>query len=337
MDLIQIICDTPLSHPCSLKYKGMAFDGCYYYLTCPDCCEIIKYDLNFCEVETIKTSKPYTCICFDLLRNCFWAGSIKCPHKLFQIDICFREIDCISIPYCENFSGILTAVSYDCIRNGLLICCTTGVIFINPDIQNEYEIMQKSSISWNMGAVSVSPSYIIIEAQNTKQFICVYDNRGKLFCKYAIPAAYVAEAILFSPCTTYCIKQPQFYLLVTKNGCYTHLLTLSLPNCNMDICHCNYDICDRDCEPIHPCPTPKDVCADLMESVALIEAALSHILNAEGEKIQKIVATSDDVDKILCVNKSIQETIVNATHLEIILIDKLNAIKKCCDICDCQE
>lgn len=335
MDLIKINCEIPLTHPCGLQYKGIAFDGCYYYLTCPDCCEIIKYDLNFCEVETIKTSKPYTCICFDLIRNCFWVGSLKCPHKLFKTDLYFREIDCIYLPYCGNFSGIITAVSFDCIRNRLLICCTTGIIFINPDIPNEYEIMQKSSISWNIGAVSVAPSYLVIESQNTKQFICVYDYNGKLICKYTIPSAYVAEAIIFSPCTIHCSTMPFFYLLATKNGCYSHLLTLSLPNCDIDICHCNYDICDRPCSPFPPYPSP-DVCADLMESVALIEAALAHILNAEGEKIQKIVATTDDIDKILCVNKSIQETITNATHLEIILHDKLNTIKKCCDIHDCQ-
>lgn len=74
-----------------------------------------------------------------------------------------------------------------------------------------------------------------------------------------------------------------------------------------------------------------------MESIALIETALSHILNAEGEKIQKVLATTDDIEQIICVNKEVNKTIVNATHLEHTLYAKLSALSDCglCDdLCD---
>lgn len=70
-----------------------------------------------------------------------------------------------------------------------------------------------------------------------------------------------------------------------------------------------------------------------MESIALIETALSHILNAEGEKIQKVLATTDDIDKIMCVNREVNKTIVNATHLEHTLYAKLSALFDC-GLCD---
>ena len=38
---------------------------------------------------------------------------------------------------------------------------------------------------------------------------------------------------------------------------------------------------------------------DLIQSVALEETALSHILNAEGEKIQKMVALPDVTPEVL--------------------------------------
>ena len=38
---------------------------------------------------------------------------------------------------------------------------------------------------------------------------------------------------------------------------------------------------------------------DIIESVALQETALSHILNAEGEKIQKMVALPDVTPEVL--------------------------------------
>ncbi len=336
MDLIPISCELPLPHPCGSTYKGIAFDGCHYYLTCPGCCEIVKYDLHFCQVETIKTNKPYTCICFDLGRNCFWAGTALAPYKLLQLDPCFREIDCISIPYCDGFRGVITAVSYDCRRNGLFVCCANAILWFCPDAMTEYELLQTPCSAWNTGAVSVAPSYLVVKLQNTKQLICVYDGASTLLCKYEVPCSYIIEAIVFSPCTLHSSRQANFYLLATKNGCYPYLLKFSLPCCEADICPCNYAICHRCCKecPPTPCPRPEDVCADLLESIALIEAALSHILNAEGEKLQKVISTTDDLDQILCFNKSVQETITKVTRLEVILLDKLATIKECCCLCE---
>lgn len=72
-----------------------------------------------------------------------------------------------------------------------------------------------------------------------------------------------------------------------------------------------------------------------MESIALIEAAISHILNAEGEKIQKVLAETDNIDTILFVNREVSKTIVNATHLEHVLYEKLCAIVDCGICHDC--
>jgi hypothetical protein len=76
----------------------------------------------------------------------------------------------------------------------------------------------------------------------------------------------------------------------------------------------------------------KDSITDIVESVALEQTALSHILNAEGEKIQKILedercATSNS--DILKVNESVQTTINSITRLETILQGKLELFKYC--------
>ena len=44
---------------------------------------------------------------------------------------------------------------------------------------------------------------------------------------------------------------------------------------------------------------------DLIQSVALEETALSHILNAEGEKIQKMVALPDVTPDVLVVELAV--------------------------------
>lgn len=76
--------------------------------------------------------------------------------------------------------------------------------------------------------------------------------------------------------------------------------------------------------------------AALLQSIALEEAAISHILNAEGEKIQKVLAMhSCDCKDILEVNKSVQDTIDKITELELVLKAKLDLIvpllEDCCE------
>lgn len=64
---------------------------------------------------------------------------------------------------------------------------------------------------------------------------------------------------------------------------------------------------------------------DIISSIALEETALSHILNAEGEKIQKFVATDSDATytEILEANESVRSMVSAITRLEVILQGKL--------------
>lgn len=63
---------------------------------------------------------------------------------------------------------------------------------------------------------------------------------------------------------------------------------------------------------------------DVIESVALEQAALSHILNAEGEKLQKIVAdTTATPEVLLTANASVESMIKAVAKLEMILQSKL--------------
>ena len=54
----------------------------------------------------------------------------------------------------------------------------------------------------------------------------------------------------------------------------------------------------------------------LLQSIALQEAALAHILNAEGEKIQRVVCDATCVEQLLEVNESVYNTIQAVSTLE---------------------
>ncbi|MCL2703097.1 MAG: hypothetical protein FWE91_05775 [Defluviitaleaceae bacterium] len=63
---------------------------------------------------------------------------------------------------------------------------------------------------------------------------------------------------------------------------------------------------------------------DIIQSVALQEAALAHILNAEGEKMQAIIGMEDVTPaQLLKLNKSVEQMLNAITRLEMMLQAKL--------------
>lgn len=76
--------------------------------------------------------------------------------------------------------------------------------------------------------------------------------------------------------------------------------------------------------------TRSQAITDIIQSVALEETVLSHILNAEGEKIQKVVAMEDVTPEVLlATNKSVESMVNAVSKLEMILQSKLAAFEGC--------
>ena len=68
---------------------------------------------------------------------------------------------------------------------------------------------------------------------------------------------------------------------------------------------------------------------DLIASIALEQAALSHILNAEGEKVQKILSFDGlSPETILLTNRSVETMVNTISNLEMVLADKIALFKE---------
>ena len=77
------------------------------------------------------------------------------------------------------------------------------------------------------------------------------------------------------------------------------------------------------CNPITMC----QAVTNLIESIALEETALSHILDAEGEKLQKAIAMDCiSVAELLEVNESVVNMVSAVSALEGALKDKLEFV-----------
>jgi len=83
--------------------------------------------------------------------------------------------------------------------------------------------------------------------------------------------------------------------------------------------------------PIDPSSlTREDAINQILLSIAMEEMGLSHIINAEGEKIQYALGTLDgisgpgaSVEEVLKVNESVKETLTQAANLQHALVNKL--------------
>ena len=94
--------------------------------------------------------------------------------------------------------------------------------------------------------------------------------------------------------------------------------------------------------PIIPAPvvTEETALANVIASIALEEAALAHIINAEGEKIQRVVGTfvaeegqpplpapaGVDVESMTAINDSVGEMMGTITRIESALHNKLRTV-----------
>lgn len=66
---------------------------------------------------------------------------------------------------------------------------------------------------------------------------------------------------------------------------------------------------------------------ELIESIALQEAGLAHIINAEGEKIQAALEIEDvTIADLIAINQSVSDTLTKVIKLEMFLEFKLEEI-----------
>jgi hypothetical protein len=329
-----------LSAECCKKYKGTAFDGQFLYLTIPQEKNIHKFNRDFTLTGCYEVNRPYSAICYDNTENCFWASDEKLNNMIYKLNNNLEEIDRIKICKCEKPSSEIVGLSYNCKTNTIFIASMDFVAELSKSGQ-VIQILKEVNTGSFSSVLVIPPYYAVVRICEQTQDIDIFSLDGCLIKNYNFPSSFTIEDIVFDPCSEQEKDKINFIILATKRNSCPHLLKCKIESYDMELCKCNYKCSNKPCKCEQDKNKDENV-SDFIESIALVETALSHILNAEGEKLQKAVEIACNVCELLEVNKSVNKTITNITFLEQILYAKLQAVcclqsEKCHDEeCDCQ-
>ena len=290
-------------------YLAIAFDGCFYYLTMPNDKNIYQFDRKFCLKCKIKAHKIFNGLCYDSLEKCFWATEGTRHNVIYKLNEKMQEIDCIKFENIRHNYRQILGISYDCARNILLLAFHDAIHEISKTGKSKVYIKLCPHV---LAVASIAPYIAIAINDGENQRILFYKD-NELVKTEIIPSIYLIRAIVFNPC------EPCLVILATKHCRYPRILFCCV---NFDVECCHNKLCGKKCKPhSHGCG---DKC-NIIDSIAKMETALSHILNAEGEKLQKAVEIAENVDELLETNQSIHKTLMLATQLEQVLYAKLQA------------
>ena len=306
------------------RYRGMAFDGCFFYLTMPQNRRIDQFTQAFAPAGCHEVNRAYTCLCYDSTEHCFWACAEASCTCLYQLDCSLREIDRISLPSCVGACSRIMGLSFNCANNTLLVAFPDLVVEITKSGVCG-GILQDICGGTYVSVLSISPYYITVQRCAPGQKLFIYSSAGSLVSSVCVPAEYRVEDLVYDPCCDSNATTLRFLLLATRNFCYPRILVWEMATGDMTLDACNDEVCGSCC-----CGGGGECACDLIESIALVETALSHILNAEGEKMQKAVETAGSVCQLLEIDRSVNRTILNVTQLEQILYAKLSTLNDLC-------
>lgn len=325
--------------------ENLTFNGLHYIFLSSHSPKVILLDRNFKLFKAILLHQSYSNICFDNLQKCYWAISNNDASIIYKLNSDFSEVNKISIRGVKDFNA--TGLSFDHYNSCLWISFTNCIGYIKKGTTNIQYLSNKYLTMSNIAILALPHCILISYIRNCNQFIEIFDVEN---CKYLFeccPKEYEIKDITltsFPSCKNTYFTTYDISLLLSKKCSNTKFIM----NCSINFCeaqppkfiyknsknikHDCYDISENNfnCEYFSHCHSNKFNCNvkyEIMHSIALEEAAIAHILNAEGEKIQKAVACSNSIENLLCINESVKQTIIHITQLETQLYLKLSALQ----------
>lgn len=330
MITIQTGCTLPL--PCGVNdIKGFTFSCGHFCFLDRSGCKLMKWSAGTQVVETIALNQKYLCLCYDLRENCYW-GIAECePCLIYRLNACFCEVGHITISgACQQRP---TGICSDSCESGIWVCYPLQLALVEQCGGKVTWYKNADSRKINLGTLTQCACRVNCCYEGNQQMLEVLSPCWQESVELCVPKEYKFAGMAPCPCNAEG-GNCHFYLLLAKNCTQAFVLVeycVDFSRGSIASC-CPCPPVPNPCPPV-PCPCRCGGSYEVMHSIALEEAGISHILNAEGEKIQKAIAISDNIEDLICVNESVKRTLTQVTLLEGMLYSKLEALVSCDDFC----
>jgi hypothetical protein len=295
------------------SFRGIAYDGCWFYFTVKDEKKIVKHDMHFNQIECFITCRCYAYLCYDLMEDCFFATDSEDKSCIYKLNGMFEEVDKLDISIPEIGEKKITGISNNHCSDRLYISFSNAIVSINKHCLNDCRILFCCNNKRIQGVTGIFSSYITYSISRPRQEIRISHSCGNLIKRIRVPACFRVESIVSMPCRKDNSKN-HLYVLVTKSNGRQCVLEFIVVDCRLNE--------DNKC------------CCDALESIASEEVMIAHFLNVESERLIKIINSSNDIQEINSAKKSLCKIINKATNRELEIVEKLLKVMEHCDFCN---
>ena len=317
------------------RYKGIAQENAHFYLTLPEYRQIHRYDESFRQTGSFDVCRAYTSLCYDAAEGCFWALAQDLPDHIFKLDKSFHETASIEVKGAQRCPVQITGVSCGATNRELFLAVDGCVAAIDKTGRGGYHVLQGASACQRYESVqSFCDGYMAGVRWPLDDGLAVYPGCGGAQLQCHLPNGYRMEDMTAGERPCGAGNLPVVYLLATKENGSVCILRCSL--LRTEKCDSCDDLRKKPCSDRHPCKKKdgKASVTDIIESVALTQTAISHILNAEGETLQKLLGIAHQTCELIEGNEAVNQTLTHVIYLEQVLYGKLELMKEICpDIC----
>ncbi|WP_312694930.1 hypothetical protein [Caproiciproducens sp.] len=295
--------------------RGIAFDGTALYTTITASTDIFKMDLNGNYLATIPSAHVYGALYYDALENVFWGGGYEGLYTLYKVALNGTVLQTI------NYQSIIPAAllsqdPFPAYVDGITVDPATNTIWFSTDLGSNVYNISKAGVY--IGFIPAPLPNSGVTTDGTNLWLAFADNPTPILKKLSTTGTEL-ETVDINVTGQYQIEDIEYDSVTFAPKCAVWAInaTFDTPVVRAIEVPCNS-------------VSRFQAITDMIESVALEQTALSHILNAEGEKLQRFLPLAgNDQTLVLKANRSVESTINSISRLELVLQGKLGIFNDC--------
>lgn len=297
-------------------FKGIAYDGDWFYLTVKDENKIIKYDVSFNQIECFETCRCYTYICYDSIDDCFWATARDDSSCIYKLNDLFEQIGILNITIPEFIRRRINGITHNSKSDQLFISFSNAIVSMEKHSSNDCSIIFCSHNKRIQGVADFFSCYIGYGISRPKQEIRISSLHGRVIKRINVPSCYRIESMVSVPSVNIPWESHLFILLTKRNG----------EQFVMELIVKDYSIYEHN-----------KCCCDALECIASEETRIAQFLNEDSDKLINIIHSSDSTCESNAAMTLLIKLLNSAADQERELIDKIQKLMKHCDFCDLMD